>query len=163
HIIYTSGSTGQPKGVVIEHRNAVILLNWAIECFGAEALTGTLASTSICFDLSVFELFAPLSCGGKIVLVDNILELTAMAGAGGVTLINTVPSAMTGLLAVSAIPASVETINLAGEPLHNRLAQQIYQEVRIERLYNLYGPSEDTTYSTFSLVERGSPEQPTIG
>ena len=56
----------QPKGVAIEHRNTVAMLNWARLVFTSDEITGVLASTSICFDLSVFELFVPLSWGGKI-------------------------------------------------------------------------------------------------
>ncbi|MHC5729977.1 MAG: AMP-binding protein, partial [Nostoc sp.] len=53
YVIYTSGSTGKPKGVAIEHRSSVALLCWAKEVFTSEQLAGVLASTSICFDLSV--------------------------------------------------------------------------------------------------------------
>ncbi|HEY0094730.1 MAG TPA: condensation domain-containing protein, partial [Archangium sp.] len=63
YLIYTSGSTGRPKGVSIEHRNAVSFLSWARTVFSPELLSGMLASTSIAFDLSVFELFHPLSLG----------------------------------------------------------------------------------------------------
>ena len=57
YIIYTSGSTGKPKGVAIEHRNAVALIDWAQTVYSSEELAGVLASTSICFDLSIFEIF----------------------------------------------------------------------------------------------------------
>ena len=63
YLIYTSGSTGKPKAVAIEHRNTMSLLHWAGGEFGAAELGGVLASTSLCFDLSVFELFVPLSWG----------------------------------------------------------------------------------------------------
>ena len=65
YVIYTSGSTGRPKGVAIEHRSAVALVRWARREFPAEEPARVLASTSICFDLSVFELFVPLSLGGR--------------------------------------------------------------------------------------------------
>src|SRR5437667_12560992 len=68
YVIYTSASTGKPKGVAIEHFSAATFLLWAHSVFTKEELTGVLASTSICFDFSVFELFAPLTCGGKIIL-----------------------------------------------------------------------------------------------
>src|SRR6185295_3544364 len=57
YVIYTSGSTGQPKGVAITHGSAVALVAWARRTFTREELGGVLASTSICFDLSVFEIF----------------------------------------------------------------------------------------------------------
>ncbi|HYN21699.1 MAG TPA: condensation domain-containing protein, partial [Thermoanaerobaculia bacterium] len=73
YLIYTSGSTGRPKGVAIEHRSAAALLAWAEREF--EDLSGVLASTSITFDLSVFELFLPLVRGGRVILADNALAL----------------------------------------------------------------------------------------
>ena len=54
YVIYTSGSTGTPKGVGICHDSAVALLSWARAAFSSDELAGILASTSICFDLSVF-------------------------------------------------------------------------------------------------------------
>ncbi|MFN6482394.1 MULTISPECIES: non-ribosomal peptide synthetase [unclassified Nostoc] len=155
YVIYTSGSTGKPKGVAIEHHSTVALLHWAREVFTTEDLAGVLAATSICFDLSVFEIFVPLSCGGKVILAENALYLPTLLAAQEVTLINTVPSAIAELLRIQGIPTSVRTVNLAGEPLQNRLVQQIYQLDNIQKVFNLYGPTEDTTYSTFALVNKG--------
>ena len=163
YVIYTSGSTGKPKGVAIEHRNAVALLDWARQIFTPEELAGVFASTSICFDLSVFELFVPLSWGGKVILAENALHLPKLPAALDVTLINTVPSAIAELLRMDGVPSSVRTINLAGEPLQNKLVQQLYQCNTIQQIFNLYGPSEDTTYSTYALVQKGSNEPPSIG
>ncbi|RCJ21836.1 non-ribosomal peptide synthetase [Nostoc minutum NIES-26] len=153
YVLYTSGSTGQPKAVVIEHRSAVTFLDWSTKVFTAEDFAGVLAATSVCFDLSVFELFAPLSCGGKVILVENALALPSLTASHGVTLINTVPSAIAELLRVNGIPASIRTINLAGEPLPQKLVKQLYQQTNVQQVFNLYGPSEDTTYSTFTLVK----------
>jgi amino acid adenylation domain-containing protein len=163
YVIYTSGSTGRPKGVAIQHSSAATLLNWAGEVFTAEDVAGVLASTSICFDLSVFELFVPLSRGGAVILVENALHLPSAASAHHVTLINTVPSALAELMRGDGLPGSVRTVNLAGEPLPNTLAQQIYQQETVQRVFNLYGPSEDTTYSTVALIEKGAGGPPPIG
>ncbi|MEM7316419.1 MAG: condensation domain-containing protein, partial [Planctomycetota bacterium] len=73
YVIYTSGSTGQPKGVAIEHRAAVAMVTWAKREFSEGELAGVLASTSICFDLSIFELFVPLLAGGTVIVCDNLL------------------------------------------------------------------------------------------
>ncbi len=163
YILYTSGSTGRPKGVEIEHCGPMALIAWALQVFTKDEIAGTLASTSICFDLSVFELFVPLCSGGKVILVSNALHLPLLQSQDEVTLINTVPSAMTELVRNSALPASVKTVNLAGEPLKNALAQQVYQQTLVQKVYNLYGPSEDSTYSTFALVQKGASAEPTIG
>ncbi|PBP68467.1 hypothetical protein CCL19_11945, partial [Pseudomonas syringae] len=75
YLIYTSGSTGLPKGVMIEHRNTVNFLTWAHAAFYGSALEKTLFSTSLNFDLAVYECFAPLTSGGSIEVVTNVLEL----------------------------------------------------------------------------------------
>ncbi|RKH49831.1 AMP-binding protein, partial [Corallococcus aberystwythensis] len=161
YLIYTSGSTGRPKGVAISHGNAVSFLHWALATFAPEELKGTLAATSLNFDLSVFELFAPLSSGGAVVVARNALHLAELPTASHVTLVNTVPSAMAQLLRLNAVPPGVRVINLAGEALPETLAKQVYAVPTVQKLYNLYGPSEDTTYSTAALV--GRDEVPLIG
>ena len=163
YVIYTSGSTGQPKGVAIEHRSVVTLLRWAQGVFPAELFSGMLASTSICFDLSVFELFAPLICGGRINLVRNALELGQITPDAEITLVNTVPSAAAELTRGEAIPASVKLFILCGEVLSRTLVEQLYASAPAAQVYNLYGPSEDTIYSTYALMKRGESTTPTIG
>jgi amino acid adenylation domain-containing protein/thioester reductase-like protein len=163
YVLYTSGSTGKPKGVAIEHRNTVALIEWAKEFFTLEQLQGVLASTSLCFDLSVFELFVTLSCGGKVILAQNALQLPQLSAASQVTLINTVPSAIATLYRINGIPESVNTINLAGEPLQNALVQQLYQLDFVKQVVNLYGPTEDTTYSTVAVIPKGWKDIPLIG
>jgi amino acid adenylation domain-containing protein len=163
YVIYTSGSTGKPKGVGIQHRNAAVFIHWALATFDRDSLDKVLASTSICFDLSIFEIFAPLSCGGSAWLVKNILDFSAHAATLPVTLVNTVPSAMAEVHRSGTLPASVRVINLAGEALANTLVQSLYRQASVEKVYNLYGPSEDTTYSTFTLVERGQTAAVSIG
>lgn len=161
YVLFTSGSTGRPKGVALEHRSGVIFVHWAQQVFRPEEVKGTLLSTSICFDLSVFEMFVPLSMGGTVIIAQNALELPDLPAAQDVTLINTVPSAIAALIRMGGVPSSVRIVNLAGEALLTTLAQQIYQETGVEKVYNLYGPTEDTTYSTYTLVPRGG--EVTIG
>jgi amino acid adenylation domain-containing protein len=163
YVIYTSGSTGRPKGVGIAHQNAATLIHWAREIFSAEELQGMLASTSICFDLSVFELFVPLSWGGKVILVEHVLALRNLAGKSEVRLINTGPSLIGELVRMQGIPAEVRVVNLAGEALPRPLVDQLYEQETIERVVNLYGPSEDTTYSTFATMKRGDHGRVVIG
>ena len=161
YLIYTSGSTGKPKGTAIEHRQAVAFVHWAQTAFTPRELSGVLFSTSVCFDLSVFELFVTLATGGKVIVAENALALPTLPARAEVTLINTVPSAAAELVRSAAIPDSVMTVNLAGEPLTAALADKLYAQSALERVYDLYGPSEDTTYSTCALRARGGPA--TIG
>jgi amino acid adenylation domain-containing protein len=156
YVLFTSGSTGRPKGVAIEQASALTFVAWARKVFSAEELAGVLFSTSVCFDLSVFEMFVPLSVGGKIIVVENALYLPRAEARGEVTLINTVPSAMAELVRGRAVPRSVKTINLAGEALSTALVEEIYAATHVKKVYNLYGPTEDTTYSTYTLTRRGA-------
>src|SRR5262249_33289303 len=75
YVLYTSGSTGRPKGVAIEHRSAAVFVGWARGLLSPEELAGVLAGTSIGFDISVLELFVPLSGGGAVILAENALAL----------------------------------------------------------------------------------------
>ncbi|AKT41191.1 non-ribosomal peptide synthetase [Chondromyces crocatus] len=163
YLIYTSGSTGRPKAVAITHRNAVAMIHWALEAFEREDLARVVAATSICFDLSVFELFVPLCCGGQVTLLDSILDLPSLPKDSGVTLVNTVPSAMNELVRSGGLPSSVRVVNLAGEALPSSLVEGLYRLSHVERVINLYGPSEDTTYSTMAVLERGHRGPPPVG
>jgi amino acid adenylation domain-containing protein len=163
YVLYTSGSTGRPKGVAIEHRSAAVFVDWLRGTLSPEELAGVLAGTSIGFDISIVELFVPLSCGGKVILAQNALALPQLPAASEVTLINTVPSVMAELLEQGGVPASVRSVILAGEALSHPLARRVYQQETIRRLYNMYGPTETTVYSTWVLVPPGAPEPPTIG
>jgi amino acid adenylation domain-containing protein len=152
YVIYTSGSTGIPKGVSLTHGNAVNFILWAKESFGTEILDHTLFSTSLNFDLSIFECIVPLSMGSNVRIVRDILDLTHIDT--DVTLINTVPSAMKALLEAGAVPVTTRVVNLAGEPLKKRLVERLFTDTDVEMVCNLYGPSETTTYSTWVRMNR---------
>ena len=161
YVIYTSGSTGKPKGVAIAHRNVQALIHWSAEVYSEEDLQGVLASTSVCFDLSVWEIFVTLARGGSLVMARNALELPDLPERDQVRLINTVPSAIAALQRIGQIPQGVRIINLAGEPLKQSLVDTLYRETSVAHVYDLYGPSEDTTYSTWT--RRESAGQANIG
>ncbi|MEO6526700.1 MAG: non-ribosomal peptide synthetase, partial [Gemmatimonadaceae bacterium] len=161
YVIYTSGSTGTPKGVAIEHGSLTNLLAWARATYSATELGGVLAATSVSFDLSLFELFAPLSAGGTVVLAEDALALPTLPARDHVRLVNTVPSVLAELLQQPAgLPPGVVTVNLAGEPLRRGLVAAL--EARgVARVLDLYGPSEATTYATGGPRTGAGPE--TIG
>ena len=163
HVIYTSGSTGTPKGVQIRHAGVATLIRWAPEALGIGPGTSVLASTSVCFDVHVAETWVPLSLGARIVLVPNALHLATLPEGETVEVASMVPSAVAELLRAGGIPPCVRSLNLGGEPLRNELAQALYALPGVERVLNLYGPTEDTTYSTFHVVERGSPRTMPVG
>ena len=161
YVIYTSGSTGRPKGVAIEHHSVVSLLHWGRETFSPEALRFMLASTSISFDISVFEIFLPLSFGHAIVLAEDALALPHLPSAARITFLNTVPTTMGALIGSNALPPSVQCVNLAGEPFPSSLVEQIQTVLPSAEIVDSYGPTETTVYSTSNRRHRGEPA--TIG
>ncbi|MCZ4093239.1 AMP-binding protein [Sinorhizobium psoraleae] len=94
-------------------------------------------------------------------LAENALALAQTPSA--VSLINTVPSAITALLEKKAVPASASAINLAGERLSAGLIERIFDNTRVQKICNLYAPSETTTYSTWVCMARGEAVVETIG
>ena len=155
YVIYTSGSTGKPKGVMLQHSNASAFIAWALDTYTPTQLTCVLASTSYSFDLSIFELFVPLAAGGQALIVKDILALQQCLHAEkNITLINTVPSAAKALLSSGLLPQTLPVLNLAGELLRQDLVEQLYA-AGVGLVYDLYGPSEDTTYSTYALRKVG--------
>lgn len=158
YVIYTSGSTGRPKGVMIEHRNTTALIAWAKHSFDRDVFAHTLASTSFTFDLSVFEMFVPLSMGTTLYIVPNALVLVEAKDRYPITCINTVPSVIRELHTHDAITLSVKHVFLAGEKLNQTLVDSLYSHPQIEDIYDLYGPSEDTTYTTYTRRTLGGIE-----
>ncbi|SBT41188.1 non-ribosomal peptide synthetase [Micromonospora narathiwatensis] len=148
YVIYTSGSTGRPKGVLVSHDNAVDLACWAVAEIGPAALSRVLASTSLNFDVSVFEMFGPLACGGEIEVVDDLLALAERADGWSGSLISAVPSAFAQLLAGGAVDAHADVVVLAGEALSAQAVRDINGALPGARVANIYGPTEATVYST---------------
>ncbi|HLK73644.1 MAG TPA: amino acid adenylation domain-containing protein, partial [Streptosporangiaceae bacterium] len=146
YVIYTSGSTGRPKGVVIEHRGVVSLLSWARAEFGAKDLSRVLASTSLSFDVSVFEIFGPLVSGGCIEVVADVLALAGGDWQG--SLISAVPSALSQVLGVPGVNAKARTVVLAGEALTAHVIATVRAAVPSAVVRNIYGPTEATVYAT---------------
>ncbi len=154
YVIYTSGSTGRPKGVAIAHRGVSLLLHWGREAFSDEEIDGMLFSTSVCFDLSVFEMFLPLCWGGFMVIAENALELPQWVGQDKLKLVNIVPSAIAELLKTNGMPESVRVVCLGGEGYRRGQVQQIYEQPTVQRVINVYGPTEDTVYSTYEELSK---------
>ena len=161
YIIYTSGSTGKPKGVMLNHSNAVSMLCWAKEEFKNTPFKTMYAVTSHCFDLSVYELFYPLSVGKTVKILPNGLAIPDYLKNDDKVLINTVPSVIQTLSNAGEKFEGAVAINMAGEPIPVSLSHSLLLD-KIE-VRNLYGPSEDTTYSSCFRVKEGYTKSIPIG
>ena len=164
YVIYTSGSTGRPKGVVVEHRSVAGLLCWAGAEFGGGELARVLASTSLSFDVSVFEIFAPLVWGGCAEVVGSVLALAGGLGdpAAG-RLVSGVPSAVSQVMSTSRIGVRAGAVVLAGEPLTARVLAAVRGTWPGARVLNIYGPTETTVYVTSWSCGAAAGQVPVIG
>ncbi len=160
-MLYTSGSTGRPKGVLVTHRNAVAMARWGAEEFTPAQLSRVLFSTSACFDVSAFEIWVPLCSGGAVVVVENALAL--LADSPDVSMICSIPSAVRALVAAGALPRSVRALGLGGEAVTGDIADELYATGHVEVVADLYGPTEDTTYSTRARLRPGERPAPIGG
>ncbi|MFF5307667.1 amino acid adenylation domain-containing protein [Streptomyces sp. NPDC013161] len=164
YVIYTSGSTGRPKGVLVEHRSVAGLLTWAGATFGADEFSRVLASTSLNFDVSVFEIFGPLVSGGSVEIVRDLLALAEEPRTfRPVSLISAVPSALARILGDEAPSARPRTVVLAGEALTADAVSSVRDAFPGARIANIYGPTEATVYSTAWYANDDSHGTPPIG
>jgi amino acid adenylation domain-containing protein len=159
YVIFTSGSTGRPKGVMIDHHALAAFVAWTREAFDDDELSGVLCSSSIAFDVSVFELFAPLCHGGRVILVDNVLALRDAPAREAVRLISSVSSGLDELTRNAPLPAGVRTVMQAGERLGAGLARTLIAHPGL-RLLNLCGATEDTVYSVWHHVTQVDGDPP---
>ncbi|MGH3656515.1 MAG: non-ribosomal peptide synthetase, partial [Micromonosporaceae bacterium] len=150
--IYTSGSTGVPKGVAVEHRSVRNLLDSMRGILDAGPDDVWLGLTSLSFDISTLELMLPLGTGGRVVLVpdqdvNDGWALAALVRGHGVTHVQATPSSWQLLVEAEFTAPGVVALS-GGEALPAPLAREI--RGRVKRLYNVYGPTETTIWSTLA-------------
>jgi amino acid adenylation domain-containing protein/thioester reductase-like protein len=158
YILYTSGSTGNPKGVQINHRSVVNLLLSMEQEPGLKISDRILATTTISFDIAVLELFLPLIVGATIFMVSRAiasdpLQLSHAITQSEVTVVQGTPSTWRMLLAVNWQGNPNLKLFCGGEILTQHLASQLLE--RCDSLWNMYAPTETTTYSTVHRVQLG--------
>ena len=159
YVIYTSGSTGQPKGVQIQHRSAVNLLNAVAQEPGLTAEDTLLSVTSLSFDIAVSEIFLPLSVGAKLMLVSREVaadgtQLLKALTTSGATFMQPTPVTWRLLLAAGWQGSPQLKMISTGEALPRELANQLLPKGAC--LWNLYGPTETTIWSTGYKVTTGN-------
>ncbi|MFF9899091.1 non-ribosomal peptide synthase/polyketide synthase [Streptomyces longispororuber] len=151
--IHTSGSTGEPKGVGVPHATVVNDLHGLVRQAGIEPGRRVLASTSVGFDVAVFEWFGALTTGGGIELVRDVLAL-ADRSDWDLDVISTVPSAFAELVDHLATVTGLKTVVFAGEALPAALVHRIRATLPGVRIVNAYGQSE-SFYATTCTVDDG--------
>ncbi|MGB7925111.1 MAG: amino acid adenylation domain-containing protein, partial [Pyrinomonadaceae bacterium] len=155
YTIYTSGSTGRPKGVQVSHRSLVNFL-WAMLSHPGLSASDTLVSvTTLSFDIAGLELYLPLVTGARLVLVSRETAADGRALArvlrhSGATVMQATPATWRLLLEAGWEGEAQLRLLCGGEALSHGLAQRLLGCGR--ELWNLYGPTETTIWSTLKRV-----------
>ena len=163
YLIYTSGSSGQPKGVLVPHRGLVNHICWIVQQLQLTSLDRVLQKTSISFDASLWEFFAPLLAGATIVLARpgehrDMAHLVRTLRQQRISVLLMVPSALRVLLMEPGLDdcRSLRYLLSGGESLDRDLARAVYRRLPAVTLGNFYGPTEASDDATcFEL--RGPP------
>lgn len=156
YILYTSGSTGIPKGTTVNHRSIVNLIEHGISRPGINSRDAFLSVASPSFDTSLFEMFGPLSAGAELIISTSdqrtdVMSLVALLEQHSVTVMHATPSLWKVLVAAGWKGKSTLKILTGGEKLSSELAQDLLD--RSGALWNLYGPTETTIFSTANHVK----------
>ena len=161
YMIFTSGSTGRPKGVMIPRRALANHMTWMIAKFSITEEDGVLQKTPFSFDASVWEFYAPLLTGGRLILARagghrDGAYLVDLIERERVSILQVVPSQLRIYLAEAGWPdcASLRQVFCGGEPLGVDLTDQYFAGQRAP-LYNLYGPTRRLLILPISPVNRG--------
>jgi surfactin family lipopeptide synthetase A len=155
YVIYTSGSTGKPKGVQISHRSLVNFLTSMQAKPQLSAKDTLLAVTTISFDIAGLELYLPLTVGGRVVLVSREIaadgqRLREKLATSGVTCMQATPATWRLLLESEWQGSKGLKILCGGEAMPRELMNRL--AARASSVWNMYGPTETTIWSTMHEV-----------
>ena len=162
YVLYTSGSTGKPKGVMIPHRAICNHMQWMQSEFPLDERDRVLQKTSISFDASVWEFFAPLFAGAQLVMAEpgghrDSRYLAETVARHGITILQLVPSMLRMLVEEPALKEGVHLRRMfcGGEALTPELCDRFFAQTRDCALINLYGPTECAIDATFHVCASG--------
>jgi amino acid adenylation domain-containing protein len=168
YTIYTSGSTGRPKGVMIEHHSAVNLCLWVNNEYNIGADDRLLFITSMCFDLSVYDIFGILAAGGSIVIVEqhelmDVPKLKDMMLKYKITFWDSVPTTMDYLIRElesrdhDYIQETLKVVFMSGDWIPVSLPDRIKKFFPKTQVISLGGATEGTVWSNFFPVKEKVP------
>jgi len=162
YVVYTSGSTGVPKGVRVSHRGLFPVLGSQIEAFGLAPGKRALACLSFAFDASISDIGTSLASGATLFVAGAMPSprgLSAELAARAITHVDLPPSFLARVDA-AALPASLETVVIGGEPCPPAAVRAWARRVRV---VNVYGPTEATICTSLCACDASAWDQPLLG
>ncbi|MBP1123967.1 MULTISPECIES: AMP-binding protein [unclassified Pseudomonas] len=156
YVMYTSGSSGEPKGVSVSHRAFSRFVEWASAAFAFNELAAFNVLTHASFDVSLFEVFAPLvtGCPLHIDAGQTYLERLRASATGAIA---AVPSVLRSALAAGISLKAATHLFVAGEAFSPALATLLAAQVPHAQVWNLYGPTEAVVYTSIHKIAAGGP------
>ncbi|UCH97023.1 MAG: amino acid adenylation domain-containing protein, partial [Candidatus Aminicenantes bacterium] len=159
YVLYTSGSTGKPKGVMIEQGNVVGLVK---NPNFIETKTGSrlLLTGSMVFDITTFEIWWPLLNGLRLYLVDEdqVLDAKRLEGVvskNEITVMHLIPQLFNQLFQQDdKLFANLKYFLVGGDLVNSRYINRLRNKYPELKIIHMYGPTENTTFSTFLSVDR---------
>lgn len=158
YTMYTSGSTGKPKGVQIPHRAVVNFLVSMAQTPGMTAQDRLLAVTTLSFDIAGLEIYLPLTLGASVEIASRNVysdgnQLLAKLKSSGATVMQATPATWRMLLEAGWQSSPGLKILVGGEAVPVKLADELMR--RADSVWNMYGPTETTIWSTVRKFRRG--------
>jgi len=167
YVLFTSGSTGQPKGVSVQHRSITNVLSWFNSLFQNASVFQTPTLSNINFDASMKQIWAPLLCGGTVLMIPDDInadphEICDLISSQQRVVISCVPSLWNAIVdefqigQVNMPQGTITHLFLGGETFKQDLIDKTREVFPKVEIWNLYGPTETTVNSTGGKLEVNS-------
>ena len=171
YVIFTSGSTGTPKGVVVKHKPVINLIEWVNLRFNVNHCDRVLFVTSLCFDLSVYDIFGLLAAGGSIQIASSEdvrapQSLITLLKTEPITFWNSAPPTLQQLSPLFSTlldsPSSLRLVFLSGDWIPVTLPIALQETFPDVQIISLGGATEATVWSNFYPIDRVEPHWKSI-
>ena len=160
YILYTSGSTGRPKGVRLSHRAAASFVGWCEQTFEPQADDVYSSHAPLHFDLSIHDVYVPLSNGATLVLFGEQLgkdpmRLAEAIATERISVWYSTPSVLNLLTLYGRLDrhdlSALRLVLFAGEVFPVAQLRRLKEQVPNPRYFNLYGPTETNVCTYYEI------------
>lgn len=164
YVLYTSGSTGKPKGVMVHNKGLVNVVNYFTKTLNMSKTDKILGLTTLCFDISMLEIFMPLTIGATFVIVSsktqkNPLKIIDVLSLYNITIMQATPTSYEMLLGCGWTGDANIKFLVGGEACRPKILQLTKNG---QGLYNVYGPTETTIWSSCYLFPPNTEYDPNV-